>query len=240
MQPGLTGPAERAPDVAGVVVGWRCWRVDDTAAAPLLRSPVHVRTAWPAGGALTARCELRGHPAPDPSCTCGVYAAREPGRVGGAGFGPGTVLGCVALWGTVVEGEHGWRAGAAAPLVLFCGPSLGEAGRAGLAAAYRVGVHRLAAPVVAAVDAPPPAGTADAVLAAAVSGRGLGEAVTAFAAAARPAPAPAPRRSPARRRRFALGTAAVLAVLAAAATGPEPESSPAAPPGTPTAGPVAR
>lgn len=221
MRPALTTPSVgTAPDVAGVVVGWRCWRVAGPATAPRLRSPVHVATEWPPGGALAAHCELRGHEAPDPACTCGVHAVRDPARVGGVGFGPGTVLGCVALWGLVVEGEHGWRAGAAAPLVLFCGPALGAPERSGLARTYRVGVHRLPLPVAATVELPLPAATAGAVRGAAADGRGLDDAAAAFVTAVPVPDAPVqPVRVP-RARRFALGTTAVLAVLAATAASP--------------------
>ncbi|RZT86134.1 hypothetical protein EV383_3023 [Pseudonocardia sediminis] len=156
-----------APDVAGVVVGWRTWQVRDPGPAahrgpvrpgPVhpgavrLRSPVKVSTDWPAGAALEARCELRGHPAPEPSCTCGLYAARDPADVGGVGFGGATLLGCVAMWGTVVEGERGWRAGTGRPVALFCGPALSEDVRAGLAVAYGVPVHRLGRPVAVTVE----------------------------------------------------------------------------------------
>ncbi|GAA4993198.1 hypothetical protein WHI96_11755 [Pseudonocardia tropica] len=232
MRRALTTPSDgTAPDVAGVVVGWRCWRVTGPAAAPRLRSPVHVATEWPPGGALVARCELRGHEAPDPACTCGLHAVRDPARVGGVGFGPGTVLGCVALWGLVVEGEHGWRAGAAAPLVLFCGPALGEPERGGLARTYRVGVHRLPLPVAATVERGLPAAAAGGVRAAAVTGRGLDDAAAAFVAAVPEPDAPArPVRVP-RPRRFALGTTAVLAVLAAAAASPVEHVPVPAPPG---------
>ncbi|MET0188110.1 MAG: hypothetical protein ABW212_03870, partial [Pseudonocardia sediminis] len=131
------GPAHRAPGDDGPV---------------RLRSPVKVSTEWPAGAALDARCELRGHPAPEPSCTCGLYAARDPADVGGVGFGGATLLGCVAMWGTVVEGERGWRAGTGRPVALFCGPALSEDVRAGLAVAYGVPVHRLDRPVAMTVE----------------------------------------------------------------------------------------
>ena len=78
-----------------------------------------------------------GHAAPLLACACGIYAARrpedalvyltgrdEPGVVG-------RVLGRVALWGLVVEAEHGWRAEHAYPFEL-----------ASAEAAQRYGVRR--------------------------------------------------------------------------------------------------
>ncbi|MDQ4118578.1 MAG: hypothetical protein M3235_16680, partial [Actinomycetota bacterium] len=132
----MTGPLPgSAPDVPGVVVGWRTWQVRESEPARL-RSPLQVSTEWPPGAPLAARCELQGHPAPDPGCTCGLYAARVPGQVGGVGFGRVTLLGCVALWGTVVEGERGWRGGLGVPVLLFCGPGVPASTRTGLGRAY--------------------------------------------------------------------------------------------------------
>ena len=76
---------------------------------------------WEPGRPLAAACP-HGHPASTLECACGIYAARdpesalvyltgrdEPGVVG-------RVLGRVALWGLVVEGEHGWRGEACLPV----------------------------------------------------------------------------------------------------------------------------
>lgn len=203
-----------APDVAGVVVGWRSWQIRDPELARL-RSPLQVSTEWRPGEPLTARCELAGHPAPDPDCTCGLYAAREPGGVGGVGFGRVTLLGCVALWGTVVEGERGWRAGLGLPVLLFCGPALPEATRAELARAYGVPVHPLGRPVAVAVDLPGLGPAADRVRhaagAAVPDARLLDAAARAFVDAVG---APGPVAPQPRRRRFVVGTAALAAVTA--------------------------
>lgn len=222
----MTGPA---PDVAGVVVGWRTWQLRDPEVARL-RSPLQVATAWPAGTHLAARCELHGHPAPDPDCTCGLYAARDPADVGGIGYGV-TVLGCVALWGTVIEGERGWRAGAGRPVVLFCGPALAEPVRAELAGSYGAPVHRLRRPVAVAVEQPGIARAAERVRV--VAGGSppdaglLDDAARAFDAACGPPDAPAP---PTRRHRFAVGTAVLAAVAASAFLLPPESAAPLAPP----------
>lgn len=142
---------DHTPDVPGVVVGWRTWQIRDPERVRL-RSPLQVATEWPGGEPLTARCELRGHLAPDPGCTCGLFAVRDPVDVGGVGFGRVTLLGCVALWGTIVEGERGWRGGVGLPVVLFCGPGLPPAARAEHAAVHGVPVHPLDRPVALAVE----------------------------------------------------------------------------------------
>jgi hypothetical protein len=219
----VTGPAPgsdlgcTAPDVAGAVVGWRTWQIRDPDRA-LLRSPLQVATVWQPGAPLAARCELRGHPAPDPDCTCGIYAARDPAHVGGVGFGRVTLLGCVALWGTVVEGERGWRGGVGRPVVLFCGPALRPDVRTELSVAYGVPVHVLPQPVALTVERPGIDGAAERVRTAAErvppDARRLDEAARAFVrAAGAPVPEPA---APAvsRRRRFTIGSAALGAVAA--------------------------
>ncbi|OLL72609.1 hypothetical protein Ae168Ps1_0987 [Pseudonocardia sp. Ae168_Ps1] len=221
-----------APDVAGVVPGWRTWRVRDPAPVRLW-SPVHIATEWPPDAPLDAACELDGHRAPDPGCTCGLYAARRPADVGGLGFGGPTVLGCVALWGTVVEGERGWRAGTGRPVVLFCGPALPEAERTVLASVYRIPVHRLPLPVAPAVGVPGIVEAAERVRTAAArtppDPAALDDASRGFVAAV-PRPGVVLRRP---RRRFAVGSAVAAAVAVSALLVPQPE------PATPPAGPAA-
>jgi hypothetical protein len=85
---------------------------------------------WEPGHGLAAAC-AKGHPAPDPACSCGIYAARDPEEARRYLVGRddphvvGRVLGRVALWGTVVEGERGWRASRAHPVEIsrLCGVS---------------------------------------------------------------------------------------------------------------------
>jgi hypothetical protein len=87
---------------------------------------------WPAGEPLAAEClgprliplpRLRPHPAPGPRCECGIYAT-DVGRASqylrdSIPFDLGRVLGRVALWGTVVECERGFRASHAYPVALY-------------------------------------------------------------------------------------------------------------------------
>lgn len=115
-----------APDVAGPVIGWRAWAVTREHGRHRLRSVV-APTVWEPGVALAARClrprfrPWRRHAAPAESCECGIYAADLSGALeyarnaGGGYFSSMRVFGSVALWGTVAEHEHGWRAEHAYP-----------------------------------------------------------------------------------------------------------------------------
>ena len=82
--------------------------------------------------AVVARCRrlqplvagIGRHGAPDIRCRCGIYAARsldtfERPR---PAWPPAPVVGTVALWGTVIERERGWRGANAYParLRLVC------------------------------------------------------------------------------------------------------------------------
>jgi hypothetical protein len=120
-----------APDAIEPVVGWRCWRVLDAADGFELIS-ANQDTRWPPGLALAATCDEGSPPHPAPhrppalSCTCGIYAARDPHLLLGylspairraatiitpAVMGYDTVMavGLVSVWGDVIEGELGWR-----------------------------------------------------------------------------------------------------------------------------------
>jgi hypothetical protein len=117
-----------APDAVEAIVGWRAWAITDVAGAFRLRSVV-APTLWPAREVLEAEClrpglrpfrRLRfGHNPPSEACECGVYAA-DASTAASYGRPPADrvdrrVLGRVALWGVVVECEHGWRSSHAYP-----------------------------------------------------------------------------------------------------------------------------
>jgi len=109
--------------------------VEEAAGARL--SSVVYPTVWPPRCELVAVCQRRRqfhrwltaeepHPAPGERCQCGIYAASDPtrlrpyltGHAADARSGGrllGRVAGCVLLWGTLVECEHGWRASHAYP-----------------------------------------------------------------------------------------------------------------------------
>jgi hypothetical protein len=114
------------PDAIEPVVGWRCWRVRDSADGFVLESATNA-TRWPPRFALEAACDdVEGHRPPLPTCRCGIYAARDPGLVVGyfppairpartiitpaiLGYDTVVAVGLVSLWGEVVEAGHGWR-----------------------------------------------------------------------------------------------------------------------------------
>jgi hypothetical protein len=126
-----------APDYCGPVVAWRVWYAVQSAGETRLSSVFHP-AYWPVCKPLEAVCQrLRlpfreRHEAPTRRCRCGVYAAlpeaardyfladsRQPPTP--------AVVGCVSLWGLVVECERGWRASHAYPERLFV-PRLGRFG----------------------------------------------------------------------------------------------------------------
>lgn len=168
----MSGEFSPAPDIAGTVDAWRVWRVLARDDGYVLGSVIKP-TVWPPRRPLEAEClrvrtplawlrRKQRHVAPEAPCECGVYAAglaqlgqylsessREPAT--------GCVVGRVALWGTIVECQRGFRASHAYPLELFV-PLDASGGRdraddvaAGLAA-YGVPVELLAAPRSDALD----------------------------------------------------------------------------------------
>jgi hypothetical protein len=107
---------------------WRVLANDGT----LTLASVVKGVAWLPGEPLVAEClgprliplpRLRPHAAPGPRCECGIYAtdrARASRYLRDSiPFDLGRVLGRVALWGTVVECERGFRASHAYPLALY-------------------------------------------------------------------------------------------------------------------------
>lgn len=112
----------RIPDFVAPIVGYRVWKWD-TAGLTSLNGE-----RWLPSKPLTARCRLSGagcaQCAPHMGCTCGIYAAKNLGRmrlVGCGGYGP---IGEVFLWGTVVEHKAGWRAQFAYPKSFVLPPEL--------------------------------------------------------------------------------------------------------------------
>jgi hypothetical protein len=115
------------------IAGWRIWNLSDDHLKPrLLPAGSGGRDAWEPRRAVEARCStprilthtLHPHEAPDPSCTCGIYASRslEVFERPRPAWPPPSVVGSVAMWGTVIEHERGWRARFAYParLTLVC------------------------------------------------------------------------------------------------------------------------
>lgn len=125
------------PDYAEAVEAWRVWRVGLNGGHVVLES-LFAAATWVPGVPLRATCaaghrsrwrpwhiHLNDHRAPQTDCTCGIYAVRneetaheylDTRRFVARGD---RVIGRVALWGDVVEGELGWRASAAYPVELL-------------------------------------------------------------------------------------------------------------------------
>jgi hypothetical protein len=94
-------------------VGWKVWRVEDGLLASVLYGD-----PWPVDEPIRAHCPRHEHQAPSALCECGIHAGRDLAawehylRVGAES----RVFGRVLLWGSTVEGEHGWRAACARPV----------------------------------------------------------------------------------------------------------------------------
>ena len=149
-----------APDYVEPVVGWRVWFAVEAGGKTRLSSVFH-EMVWPTREPLAAVC-LRSrflrrrprddHAAPAASCRCGIYAASLQ-RVGEYLNGPGAlsrtmcpVIGRVALWGTVVECPHGWRASLAYPAQLYV-PLLPRERHAALARQFALDLTEYGVPV---------------------------------------------------------------------------------------------
>lgn len=165
-----------APDYWEPMSAWRVWRVVRSGHGYRLASVIKTAT-WPPGEALEAVClrstrlaswlrHRRTHAVPHERCECGIYAAwlpeiRQYLSELSMGWAPAPrVVGQVALWGTVIECERGFRASRAYPSRLYVPadspPRRGQVGAAEIAEAlgvYGVPVDTLAARRVDAVDA---------------------------------------------------------------------------------------
>ena len=134
----------KAPDYLEPITGWRGWyAVRDEQVARL--SSLVYPTLWSPRRELLATCRHRplllllrpwrrrppDHGAPNESCRCGIYATADPEKA--AAYLEDCivhaepfrwpvlhrVIGRVALWGSVVECEDGWRASHAYPEHLY-------------------------------------------------------------------------------------------------------------------------
>jgi len=130
MMPNPEPPAPERRDEP--IAGWRVWNLSEGATGVRLQPAGSGVDPWEPGHAVEARCGVSpiltlgigSHRSPDIRCRCGIYASRsldEFERPRPA-WPPPTVVGTVALWGTVVEHERGWRAQFAYParLLLVC------------------------------------------------------------------------------------------------------------------------
>jgi hypothetical protein len=120
-----------APDFIEPVLGWRVWLVVEDLGVLRLASVLYP-TVWQPRHEMTARCELaphaRGfHRPPHGECSCGLYAAAALTDAVSYfdGYGQRSrspvyrVLGRVALWGRVIEGDRGWRSSYGYPARIY-------------------------------------------------------------------------------------------------------------------------
>jgi hypothetical protein len=131
-----------APDFIEPLDAWRVWRVKRTDGSYGLESLVQA-VRWPAGAPLEAKClrpppifrrsrRQRIHTAPHEDCECGIYAAGFDDvteYLAEASWRVTCVIGRVALWGTVIECERGFRAATAYPMCLYVPLDVGRAWR---------------------------------------------------------------------------------------------------------------
>jgi hypothetical protein len=133
-----------AEDALRPAVGWKVWRVEDG----VLRSVLY-GDRWPVDNPVEAVCrrQVRSrHEAPSRGCECGIHAGRDLVAwdhylaVGSEA----RVFGRVLLWGSTIQGAHGWRAAFARPVEIFVPPAVeGRREVAEALCAYGVPVHVL-------------------------------------------------------------------------------------------------
>lgn len=128
---------ESIPDFVEPIEAWRVWRVALFQGRVVLTS-VFTSVVWEPAVPLAACCaighrslsrpwrvELNDHQAPDFDCRCGIYGVASAAAARPYLERPPVlrwderVIGRVALWGSVVEAQSGWRASHAYPVELF-------------------------------------------------------------------------------------------------------------------------
>lgn len=125
---GLRDEKFTAPDEMGCVEGWRAWRVDrelpDFGLPPKLHS-VTYGYYWSPRVKARAECHKCGPDVPGEHCTCGFYSAKTLDHLRSMGYhtygdvGQVCVVGRLACWGKVVEGQQGWRTAFAYPAAIY-------------------------------------------------------------------------------------------------------------------------
>jgi hypothetical protein len=105
------------------ILAWRSWTLTGRRDGEglLLRPVTAGSRAWRPREVAQATCRLAwSHEAPNADCSCGLHATRELDFLRRTRCP--AVLGRVALWGRVIEHEHGYRARFAYPqrLRLIC------------------------------------------------------------------------------------------------------------------------
>jgi hypothetical protein len=125
-----------APDLIVALVGFRQWRMTDSALAS-----IYDGAQWPEGR-LTARCD-RGHrpdEVPAKDCTCGVYAYYDPCPRTASATTADLIGGAVIVWGRIEAHMYGMRGKRARIVALELPFSRGRKRRAVIEAADRFGI----------------------------------------------------------------------------------------------------
>ena len=102
------------PLSAEEIEGWRAWSVVERDGGYVLSSLTRAES-WAPGEPFVAACSRKRHDAPGRRCSCGVYAASDPGELAALGRIAGAAVGQVSLWGRLVQHSRGYRARAAYP-----------------------------------------------------------------------------------------------------------------------------
>lgn len=131
------------------IQGWRAWRLRQRPDGHLRIAPTTPRPDWEPKAPIHATCSgahtreylvynpelVAFHRSPEPGCTCGIHAMKDPIRLRRARpRGSAGVIGTVAMWGRVIEHTRGWRAEFAYParLRLICAWCLWDGSLPGL------------------------------------------------------------------------------------------------------------
>jgi hypothetical protein len=126
---GLRDEDFQAPDLIGTVEGWRAWNVLREPPAfgttPKLESATF-KYWWTPRVKARATCERSPEHVPGETCTCGFYAAKTLPHLRAMGYQAYDeeakricVVGRLAMWGKVIEGDQGWRAEYAYPHTIY-------------------------------------------------------------------------------------------------------------------------
>lgn len=110
------------------VQSWRWWRLEGLEnRRPVLASVFKEEVTWPYREAMKAEClggRCGGGDAPHPGGQCGIYGVNN-GRqflereIAAAYGGVPSVVGILNMWGRIVVGERGFKAGYAYPYRIF-------------------------------------------------------------------------------------------------------------------------
>ena len=113
---------EKVPDRVEPITAWRAWKVYNDAGIWKLKA-VGMTGVWEPRKAMEAICgaSKEKHPAPGYGCECGLWSFTTLDDLVPAleNYTDLKVIGKVAIWGRVIECEHGFRSSHAYPTELW-------------------------------------------------------------------------------------------------------------------------